>query len=323
MSARNHKIGGTNAATLLGIGRESQTVLYLKLRGEIPEFEGNEATEAGQIFEDGTIVPLAKKRLGLDLVRPDERVLVHPDDPRLGASLDFEVWGENAFADAKLTSWREKWGNDLDVLPMDVAAQMQWQMAMARARGRAVPVVHVIAFMLPGYILRDFPVQEDVAIGEHLVGLARNFLQLAENGTPPKPENEVDARLLYMARQGGREATAEEVALVRELREVQDQRKQAESREKAIRDLLVPAIGEHSELLDADGKPIVTYAPNSVFDEAAFRAQYPEYWHAAVESKFSVTKAKAAIGARAESILRHFRREPLKPSESTRVLRIK
>lgn len=321
---RKHLIGGTDAATLLGIGRESKVALYLRLRGELANtFEGNDATEAGQLFEDGVVVPLAARRLGLTLVRPAEQVLVHPYDVRLGASLDFEVEGRNEFADAKLTSWREKWGDDLDTVPLNVAAQMQWQLAMARARGRAVPCVHVIAFMIPGYTLRDFPVEEDREIGDYLVGTARQFLADVEAGNAPKPEDEAQARLLYMAKKGMRVATETEHGLVLRLAQVQAARKAAETEEQAIKDLLIPMIGEHEELVDESGQSLVTYRARQVFDEDLFKAREPHLWHASLKQKFDMGLAKAAIGRGAVGKLELYKRDPRTPAESVRSLLVK
>lgn len=275
---REHLIGGTDAADLLGIGRTSPTTLYLRLRGEIPDdFEGNEATDAGRLFEDHVAVPAIRKKFGVELVRPSEMTLVLPDEPRIGASFDFEMPPDH-LAEVKLTGSRRMWGENLDTLPPIVAAQTQFQMAVARAAKRIVPVVHVYATFVPGFIMEDFPVEEDLEVGEALLGAARDMLRRVDKGEPPDPQTAEDARRVFLGLRGVNHLCSdEEISLIEQLRQAKDARKVCEEQEKAILDALLPAFGSATEIVNPhNGEVLATWRPNKSFDRVRFETDLPE-----------------------------------------------
>lgn len=320
---RNHLIGGTDAASLLGLGRVSPTVLYLRLRGEMPdEFEGNAATDAGHLFEDHVAVPMAKKHLGIDLVRPAERVLTLPDEPRIGASLDFEVAGEGSLGEVKLTGSRAMWGQPGERVPLHVAAQAQFQMAVARARGRAVPCVHVIAAFVPGFVMEDFPVEEDRDVGEALLARARHMLHRVDTGTPPEAGSEADARALFLARAGTIAlAGADTAALVAALRVEESQKKDCEARIADLRDKILPAMGEATELVDGTtGELLATWRANTVLDVDRFAVEHPDLFGQVAKLTAKVGDLEKVAG---KKLLDKYRREPQTPAEAVRVFRLK
>jgi predicted phage-related endonuclease len=295
---RNHLIGGTDAATLLGLGRISPVVLYLRLTGELPDtFEGNDATEAGTFFEDGTVVPLAKKRHGLDLVRPAHQTLALPDDPRIGASFDFEVRGTNELADAKLTGMAGDWDPATRRIPLHIEAQMQFQMAVRRANQIPTPLVHVLALFTPGYAFEDFVVVEDQQVGAELVARAREMLARVDRREPPDPNTAADARLIYRGRQGQvHQADAGEVELLREMSELRAQAKQIEERIEVLQDTLLPAWGDATEIVDERGELVATWRPHRAFDTDAFRAAHPTEYLQSLRQEFSREAAERLLG---------------------------
>lgn len=317
---RSHVIGGTDAASLIGLGRVSPTILYLRLRGEVADdFAGNEATEAGTLFEDGMVAPLAHRHFGMTLLRPASRTMVLPDEPRIGASFDFVVSGTPDFADAKATG-SHKWEHG-EALPLHVAAQMQMQMAVARAAGRVVPCVHVLAMFFPGFMLRDFPVEEDRSVGDALLQRAREMIARVDRGEPPVPGDEADARALFLGRRGVIHiATVEQVALLEQLRIAKTAEKEVATQIKQIRDALVPAFGDATEIVHpGTGEVLATYRPNRLFDAGAFTAAHPD-----IVAKFqrfdraAAEKADSSVKRLAEK----FMREPTTASESVRALKI-
>lgn len=318
---RNHLIGGTDAASLIGLGRLSPTALYLRLRGEIPDtFEGNEATDAGLLFEDHVAVPMAASRLGMRLVRPAERTIALPDDPRIGASLDFET-ADGELADIKLTGDRSKWGQLGERVPLGVAAQMQFQMAVARARGRAVPCVHVIAMFVPGFVMEDFPIAEDREVGSALLGKARQMLEAVDRGEPPIAGSEADARALFLGVRGKVcHADSELRGMLVAMRDIRAQRDAADAHLQALRDKVLPMLRDATEVVDPDtGEVLATYRNNRVFDDAAAKDRHPmEY--AAATTKLDRKALEGLIGKRKMDALM---REPASAAEATRVFKLK
>lgn len=319
---RKHLIGGTDAASLIGMGRESPVALYLRLRHGMDGRDNGfaDALRAGQLFEDGVVVPLAKERLGLTLVRPAPRTMTLPDEPRIGASLDFVVSGTGHLADAKLTSSRALWGQLGEKVPLHVGAQMQFQMAVARACGWIVPCDHVIACFVPGFVMQDFEVEEDRAVGEGLLDRARQMLDRVDRGVPPDATSEADARALFLANRGERIVLPDEMEQV--LAEIMHEEavvKRAEKRIKERRDILLPFLGTATEVFGKDGLEIATWRPNKVFDEARFIDRHPDI---AMECSKAVLDL-AKLRREHRKLAAEFMVEPTDQAEQTRVLRIK
>lgn len=323
MTTRNHLIGGTDAASLLGLGRISPAVLYLRLRGEMPnDFTGNEATDAGRLFEDYVAVPMAHKHLGIALERPDQITLALPDEPRIGASFDFDVRDSDHRADIKLTGSRAKWGEPGESVPFDIAAQMQFGMAVARKAGRIVPCIHVVAMFIPGFTMMDYPVHEDQEVGSALLDRARAILAAADSGTPPQAGDEADARALFLGKRGEvAVATPEIAAMVREIKQLKEGRDLADKALQAIRDAVLPFMGNATELVDpATGEVLATWRPNRVVDHELLKQAYPAQYQDAGKWVTSVGALEKTIG---KSTVEKFKREPFTFEESVRVFKVK
>lgn len=318
---RPHVLGGTDAATLLGLGRISPVVLYLRLRGEVADtFDGNDATEAGTLFEDGVAVPLALRRHGLALRRPHPRTLAHPQEPRIGVSLDF-VADDGIPVDAKFTGSRAKWGG-LDRVPLPVAAQMQWGMAVMRAAGRPVPEFRVFAcFAGEGFATEVFPVAEDRAVGDRLLELGAAMLARVDAGMPPEAGSEADARALFLGRRGEvLSAPPDVVAQIGQLRALEEQASAIEEQVAALRDSILPAIGQNTEVVDpATGELLATWRPNRVFDAVAFAARHP---HVVDQCQKRVFDRKAAEKLLGKAEVEKFMRDPIHGEQSTRPFKL-
>ena len=294
---RTHLIGGTDAADLLGIGFTSPTTLYLRLRGEIPDdFEGNEATAAGKLFEDRVAVDLIREKHGLLLERPSEITLALPDEPRIGVSLDFDVVNEvgKPAAEIKLTGSRRMWG-ELEKVPPSVGAQAQFQMAVARASGkRIIPVVHVLAMFVPGFITEDFPVEEDREVGSALLESARAMLRSVDDGTPPDPRDAEDARKLFFGRMGETYLCSDsEAELLGQLRQAKAAKKEATDQEKALLDELLPLFGNATEIVHhKTGELLATWRPSKYFDTETFAAVHPDLFEEYRKDVIDVTRLR-------------------------------
>lgn len=320
MNERRHLIGGTDAASLLGLGRMSPTALYLRLRGEMPDdFEGNEATEAGELFESAMVAPLAERRFGMKLVRPDPLRLTLPDERRVGCSFDFAISGTDRFAEVKATGSRELWGNG-DKLPVAVGAQAQFQMAVARANKRIIPCIHVISMHFPGFLLVDNEVEEDQELGGVLLERARAALRAADAGEPPTPGDEADARALFLGKRGEvYRCSDEDVEIIKQLRILAGVEKETAKQIAQLRNALLPKLGTATEIVTATGEVLATWRPNRVFDEAGLKAAHPAIYDACTKTVLDRDKLKKEHKKLAEM----FMREPEAPADQVRPFKLK
>lgn len=108
---QNRKIGGSDVATILGLNPyKTAEELRLEILGRLPGFEGNEATEAGEIMEEG-IRQLYAKRTGRE-VRRSHVTLAHPKYDWLTCHIDGRIVGEKRGLECKNIHWRmaRYWG---------------------------------------------------------------------------------------------------------------------------------------------------------------------------------------------------------------------
>lgn len=323
---RRHLLGGTDAATILGLGRESPLALFVRLRdGVQPDEEGQAAMAAGKLAEDALLRPLIEQATGWKLKRAESMCL--PDEPRIGASPDFYVdvgGGPGAkveFAEAKLTGSRAMWGPPgTREVPVHVAAQVQQQMAVARAVGFVVPVVHVSVCFVPGFVMSVYPVPEDQEAGALLLAAERTFLHRLDTNQPPEAGSEADARIRFLASRGTptklSEAGLESLLRVHLLRE--EIKERMTELERAQFNVLSEA-KEATELLHpVTGKLVGTVRANRVFDEALLRAQFPE-----LVDQFTVpTLDREALRKRKKVAYDACMRDPVTVQEQKRVLKV-
>jgi len=142
---RQKSIGGSDIATLLGHNPRSQYDLWLEKKHGVVTFEGNDATEFGQVVE-GSIADWAAQKLGVKIRKNVFRA--SSNDP-FHANLDAVVIGDMAAVEVKTTSYRvdEEWGEPgTDEVPHKVVCQCQWQMLVTD-----YDRVHVAAGLMPSF----------------------------------------------------------------------------------------------------------------------------------------------------------------------------
>jgi len=318
---RTHRLGSTDAASLLGLGKLSPTALYLRLRGEMPDdFEGNEATEAGELFESAMVAPLAERRFGMKLVRPDPLRLTLPDCPAVGASFDWQVAGTNELVEVKATSSRDLWGQPGERIPPHVMAQVQFAAAVRRANARPTPVFHIIVMAFPGFSLNTYDIEEDQELGGVLLERARAALRAADEGTPPTPGDEADARALFLGKRGEvYRCSDEDVEIIKQLRILAGVERETAKQVAQLRNALLPKLGTATEIVTQAGEVLATWRPNRVFDEAGLKAAHPAIYDACTKTVLDRDKLKKEHKKLAEM----FMREPEAPADQVRPFKLK
>lgn len=141
---RKQSLGGSDIAVILGFDeRTTQYDLWLEKTKEVEEWDGNDATEVGNVVEP-VLIDYAKRSLELDRVRQSV-FRAHATLP-FHANLDAMVVGTREAIEAKSSAWQvdEEWGEPgTDDVPDRVVVQCQWQMMVAD-----LDVVHVVGLLV-------------------------------------------------------------------------------------------------------------------------------------------------------------------------------
>lgn len=240
-AVRRASVTGTDIPVILGLSPwKSEGELAREKGGLAPAEPGAEQARAmrlGLAMED-VIRREDILEHGIDLRRVN-RLVQHPVLPWAVASLDFERVGERVIVEAKTSSQRSRFG---DELPQDVESQVRWQMGCA-----GYPRAHVAA--LVGHSLRCYDLEHDDALFEQLVAIADDFrMRLTAGG--PFAESLASVKALY-PRDDGSELSAdgELIEAVAALVTLREQRKRTEESEAVIEAAIKARMGEASTLV--------------------------------------------------------------------------
>lgn len=170
----NRKVGGSDIATILGLNPyKTAEELRLEILGRLPGFEGNDATEAGNIFEPA-IADYYSHLTGRKL-RRSNITRVRPEYPWLTGHIDRDVVGERVGLEIKNVHWRmaPKWGKPgTDEVPDYYLPQPHTYMFLWD-----YPEWDVAAYF-GGSDLRIFTVHRDPEWDEIIIDASRQFWEV-------------------------------------------------------------------------------------------------------------------------------------------------
>jgi len=195
-AARNTGIGASEIAAAAGLSPyQTPLELYLRKRGEIPPFEGNDATRMGTLLEP--VVKSEFKRL-TGLIPIDENPAMYRSGLHqwMTATPDMIVT-DTELAEVKTASWRLKssWGDEhSDAIPDQYLCQTQWQMAVM---GSEFVSVHV-PVLFDGFQTKIYRVERNELMIGYLIDAGIELWERIQNGDPPEPnwEHESTPRLI-------------------------------------------------------------------------------------------------------------------------------
>lgn len=170
LAMRSSGLGASEIGAALGLSRwETPLGIYLRKVGEAPEFEGNEATEAGLELEPA-IATWALKKLGNPPAHESGTVR-HPVHSFCFATPDRIFDDRSAILQIKNVGFhmRDEWGDDHDDVPHAYRVQVEWEM-IATGIKRA----H-LAVCIGGQRLRIYTFDQDPATSESLIRQAHHF----------------------------------------------------------------------------------------------------------------------------------------------------
>ena len=283
LEARRGLVTATDIAVLLGLSpyRCEADLADEKLHGSMQ-------AETLRMRVGTAMEPLIREayeeRTGRRL-RRQHGLIVHPEIPWAGASLDYRVIGEPVLMEAKWSTSRSRFA---DALPQDIEAQAVWQAAVAGARSVDVAVLLVDD-------LKVFEVPADPALFADLVRVAEDFRRrLAEGG--PFARSDERIRRDYPADDGVLlPATPDLIALARELADARAAKAEADGREKTVASAL------RAILLGSAGvEGVLTYRKSADSTRVNWPAVAGEY-RALLEPTRSVAELDAVVSIHSET----------------------
>lgn len=190
------KIGGSDIGIILGMNPYvTPTDLYRQKIGEVPPFEGNEHTQAGEVME-GAIADLYTLRTGRR-VRRSNITHAHPVHDFLTANIDREVVGERRIVEIKNVGRHaaKQWGEPgTDEAPPWYLMQAHHYMLVLD-----YPAADIVAYF-GGGDLGVYPVERSADMDAIIIDAARTFWQCVQTKTPPPFDPNHPAALDCLAR---------------------------------------------------------------------------------------------------------------------------
>lgn len=195
-AARNTGIGASEIAAAAGLSPyQTPLELYLRKRGEMPPFEGNDATRMGTLLE-----PVVKSEFcritGIIPIDANPPMYRSIQRKWMTATPDMIVT-ETELGEVKTASWRMKssWGEqDTDAIPDQYLCQTQWQMAVMGEQFTAV----YVPVLFDGFETKIYRVDRNERMIGFLIDAGQELWERIQNDDPPEPtwEHESTPKLI-------------------------------------------------------------------------------------------------------------------------------
>ncbi len=182
---RRNYIGGSDMGAILGLSPyKTRLQLYLEKIGEAQDDVLNE----GAVFWGNTLEPVIANhfaRLNKCSISNSNRVAYHDKFEYMRGELDYHIvegFGEPGVLEIKTASaWlTSEWSEgDSENVPAHYLAQLQWYMGLfGYSYG-------VLAVLIGGQDYREYMVEYDVTLFDHMVKAAEEFWRRVEDRDPP------------------------------------------------------------------------------------------------------------------------------------------
>lgn len=269
---RKQGIGASEIAAVLGVDPYKTALdVYLEKTGQVAAFEGNEFTLWGNRLQ-AVIADEYAERMGVD-VTPGQTV-IHPQHPWALCTPDYLVGVVGATPGGPRTHGLEcknrnhfnqkAWGESgTDEVPLEVAAQCLWSMAITGLRKWDVAV------LLGGNRLGIYHLDYDAGLAAAMLeqGLAFWRDYVLTRTTPPLDGSESSSRYLAgkwpIHGEGLKDATEEVAAMGEQLRIMRKLLKGTDSDKSALENLIKDFIGEQAGVRFPDGGKITWKRPKA------------------------------------------------------------
>ena len=274
LAARKSGIGGSDIAAILGLSPYKSAVdIWMDKTGRSADVEAGEAAYWGNVLEDIVAKEYAHRR---DYKVQRVNVMArHPKHTWMIGNIDRAVVAEGSRArlsddggrllgaqgvlECKTASAYKagEWGreDDDDAVPTAYAAQCYWYMGVTGMDWCD------IAVLIGGQRYLDKRIERDDEVINGMIERAEEFWRHHVLGDiAPEPASARDAMLLYPRDAGSQISVTNELAeKLAKLRDLKAQIKPLDDEADALADDIKTYIGEHSALVDVDGRPLATW----------------------------------------------------------------
>lgn len=279
LKQRRKGIGGSDAASVMGLTKYSETVIqpdgtekevfpYAYIPTEYQTWldktglQPREVPDTLQMAAGRSMEPLILARyteLTGEPLLPHAPIMQHPHYPYIQASLD--GWTETAVIEAKFGRWTPKWGPDgSDVVPLNYWMQCQHYMLVT-----GLPLARLCAMLYGENSLeyRIYQIPADYEWHDAMLQRYEEFWRRVEAQIAPDPYtlDDFKTRFPHPIPLSKKEVTPEILDAIEELQRVKSQITCLEADEDSLK-LKIIEFYEDFESLTFNGKVISTYKEN-------------------------------------------------------------
>lgn len=265
-AVRDKGIGSSDAASAVGLNPyKTRMQLWLEKTGREPrpDLSDVEAVHFGNVLED----VVAHEYMRRNNKKVQRRNVPYVKDFMV-ANIDRLVAGENRILEIKTASAFQKW----DEVPDHYRIQVEHQFICAdKSEG-------VLAVLIGGNQYQQFELRQDPDLSQFLIAREREFWECVKTDTPPQPTKAEEVVQLYRHDNGeAKIATPELAELHAELLAVRKSKKDAEEREKALKESFQLFMGESAQvLLSEGGNPLVTWKTDKGTERTDWKSAFHE-----------------------------------------------
>lgn len=249
---RRKSIGGSDAAAAVNLSPWcSPYRLWLEKRGEREpdDLSDKDFIHFGNVLED-VVATEHMRRSGQRVARVN-RQLVHPDHPWMTASIDRRIVGLREGLECKTASvWNaDEWGDRDDQVPLHYLIQCTHYLAVTGWDAWNVAV------LIGGNDFRRFRIPRDEEFIEDLIKRESEFWQRVLSGDPPDLVSLDDAYMRWPKDYGNPIVASPNARRAYDRwMKLRDEADEIEDKIKAEKLIVQAWMGDHSTLLDVDGK---------------------------------------------------------------------
>ena len=275
---RRRGIGGSDVAAIAGLSPwRTPLDVYLSKVEDVEQTE-TDAMRWGSILEAPIAAGYAQATG--HRIRCVNRVLAHPEHPFILASLDRQIVAHPAgpgVLEVKTALRRsDEWGESgTGEIPDHYALQVHQYLLVTGWKW-----AELVVLFLSERRLATYHIEADSEIQAWLIALERHFwTDHVEPRIPPEPRSLSDLAKRYPKGTGSQViAEPDVIEAVEDLRQVKMRIKELTDQQDALEIKVKLALGEASELVGADGKPLATWRTQSrkALDTKGIQAAHPE-----------------------------------------------
>ena len=269
---RRNGIGGSDAAAICGLSKWTTRLDVYEDKLGLREDAQNEAMEWGNLLEPVIRQKYAASRADVHMLQP-YTIVRHPVNNWMFATVDGLV-GHDGILEVKTARTSDGWGEPgTDEVPDWYLPQIQHYLAVFQRQFCDVAV------LIGGQDYRVYTLYADKDMQESLIALEAEFWDRIVRRDPPEPETLEEAKRRWRKSvDKGVQASERAISAAHLLADAKSMAKRVEKDIEAFQAMLCNELRDSDTLMVGD-KVLATWKqskPSRKFDEADFRAQYPE-----------------------------------------------